>query len=999
MNWLLPTAESQRDEDECEKTDECYCIPSTCLPPSLIPLQKDADSSGIVLHSSSFPSVPHESLLVTNGSRFSIRFQSPTSTGGSCGSTLCPSTGRSEGPQKGAYREVEEPKTLPSPQVLSVSSTSSFVSPTFGEKRYRSPSSTHTPIPFPKKGDEEDGEKQREEILSYPLSSSQRLISSPASSTSTEGVPFSIASAPQYGGGLIRLSELKSRDTNRSARASSNHLLHHPVLSHNSLLRSNGMMAKETDRNDSVASPLASSFPCSTTGVPRSSTNSPTTSAEKISFIRTHSMLEFSSFSQGRERSPTFTFSSSSSRLGSTHNARRKTVMKEENSSRTFSHRATMGRESGVMDPLSSSAFSGDTAIPAVPTTARRGRRTAVGAASRGEAKKKGRTTSDKVPVKADGTLYEHRWYTSRGRRVFVYGNKTYKGKSAHTMWEAVKRKTTLPTVVSPLPIGSSTLVSSSQESKKRREEEEKEKKKGTTAEKERKSDTTGRRKSERSNAPKRRTLSTGNTPSSPITEDPLSSSLLDDLPFSPSRVLSVPPSSSVSPSPLHPSVPTAAQWSPSLRSRLAAEAVADDSPLSLSLSVSGSAAHRHEESLGAFVVSSDAFSIAPLPPQRTSSRTLRKADVSCATFSSASGCSNSQRRRELPQAMPLQREADDDKDDDRQKKETIVVSSSSDSDAEQEQAGTEVCDENEHQKRAVSPTTFNRMASPVKSRPPQEGNDETSRYLLVLPKTSYFGSEEEEEALVLPHVNPCSSSSKLQSLFDTEEVTPKIEGEEAGVTHAGDFPVHRPATVSLCTTTGTPLTSLKAASSLADDLETATHPQNSREWRERRDGYDGIADGCCAPLRKRVKEDHVRKEDVSWRHRPSSTSVASLSFSSHGGQDGEWNSFSPSEERVEKSAHAGLQFIGVSEAVLPCDAPSMTAVSTTISVGDRKKKKGKHHLSRTLPPSLLVPPVTALDGSYAECLSFDALEGMNLEGMIDIGEEIGALRFFGGDV
>lgn len=49
-------------------------------------------------------------------------------------------------------------------------------------------------------------------------------------------------------------------------------------------------------------------------------------------------------------------------------------------------------------------------------------------------------TSSLPVPVDASGNLYEHRWYTARGRRVFVYHGRSYKGKAAHKMWEQVKR-------------------------------------------------------------------------------------------------------------------------------------------------------------------------------------------------------------------------------------------------------------------------------------------------------------------------------------------------------------------------------------------------------------------------------------------------------------------------------------------------------------------------------------------------------------------------------
>ncbi|CAJ1010001.1 hypothetical protein Q4I28_005315 [Leishmania naiffi] len=43
------------------------------------------------------------------------------------------------------------------------------------------------------------------------------------------------------------------------------------------------------------------------------------------------------------------------------------------------------------------------------------------------------------VTLRNDGQLCDYRWYTARGRRCFVYDGRTYKGSSAHRMWEKVK--------------------------------------------------------------------------------------------------------------------------------------------------------------------------------------------------------------------------------------------------------------------------------------------------------------------------------------------------------------------------------------------------------------------------------------------------------------------------------------------------------------------------------------------------------------------------------
>lgn len=656
-----------------------------------------------------------------------------------------------------------------------------------------------------------------------------------------------------------------------------------------------------------------------------------------------------------------------------------------------------MRRTSSAMDTLSSTTVSGDPVVPTELKPTRRVRRTEVTAPSRGEGKTKTKkTASDTVPVRADGTLYEHRWYTARGRRVFVYANKTYKGKSAHTMWEAVKRKSTLLAATSPPIFASSALLSSSHERNKTGEEEEERKtKKGKKAENARKSDTTRERKSERSTVQRRSTASKANTL-------PPSSSRRNDLASSCSRGASSIPSSSLSSSLLQSSVPTAVKWSPSLRSRFAAEeAVAGDTaPLQVSLPVDGFAENRPGDSLEAFIRLPDAFYTTPSPLQTTSPLSLPKAEAPRTTLSSISGSSHRGWERESPKAIPFHAGEEEDSGAGSQRQaEAIVVSSSSDSDTEQE--ATTSGDEDVHatQWSVPPPAARTPVTSLHPSSPPQEGKGTVSRCRLVLPKTSYFDSEEEADDIGLSVAPQDLTLSHFRSLVDSKEVTPRRNEAESLDTHAGDFPVRRPPTVSLGTTTGAPLSAVETASSLADTFESPTHFQDGREWSGRRDGHESIADGFGAPLQKRVEEIHL-VEDVSWRHRPSSAVAASLSLSSRGGHDTEWSLLSSSEARVEPSAHAaGLQFIGVSGAALPSDAPSLTTPLTTVFVKDGKRRKGKHQVSMTFPaPSLLVPPVTAVDGSYADCLTFDALEGMNLEGMLDIGEEIGALRFCGAD-
>ncbi|KAK7196374.1 hypothetical protein NESM_000574200 [Novymonas esmeraldas] len=62
------------------------------------------------------------------------------------------------------------------------------------------------------------------------------------------------------------------------------------------------------------------------------------------------------------------------------------------------------------------------------------------GAARRGRGRRSsGSRESLTLTLRDDGELCEYRWYMARGRRCFVYDGRTYKGSSAHKMWEKVK--------------------------------------------------------------------------------------------------------------------------------------------------------------------------------------------------------------------------------------------------------------------------------------------------------------------------------------------------------------------------------------------------------------------------------------------------------------------------------------------------------------------------------------------------------------------------------
>ncbi|KAG5498281.1 hypothetical protein JIQ42_03087 [Leishmania sp. Namibia] len=101
------------------------------------------------------------------------------------------------------------------------------------------------------------------------------------------------------------------------------------------------------------------------------------------------------------------------------------------------SHRPTRRRD---LPARAATTFS--SASPS--TRARAGRNSAT---SSGGGRRRGRgsnisgrsRSSLTVTLRGDGQLCDYRWFTARGRRCFVYDGRTYKGSSAHRMWEKVK--------------------------------------------------------------------------------------------------------------------------------------------------------------------------------------------------------------------------------------------------------------------------------------------------------------------------------------------------------------------------------------------------------------------------------------------------------------------------------------------------------------------------------------------------------------------------------
>ncbi|KAG5474363.1 hypothetical protein LSCM1_03143 [Leishmania martiniquensis] len=71
----------------------------------------------------------------------------------------------------------------------------------------------------------------------------------------------------------------------------------------------------------------------------------------------------------------------------------------------------------------------------------RRNRTSSVSRRGRSRGSKKGGSSRSPttVTLRSDGQLCDYRWFTARGRRCFVYDGRTYKGSSAHRMWEKVK--------------------------------------------------------------------------------------------------------------------------------------------------------------------------------------------------------------------------------------------------------------------------------------------------------------------------------------------------------------------------------------------------------------------------------------------------------------------------------------------------------------------------------------------------------------------------------
>lgn len=92
---------------------------------------------------------------------------------------------------------------------------------------------------------------------------------------------------------------------------------------------------------------------------------------------------------------------------------------------------------------------------------------------SRQPVKREGKSGRGKgLELTPDGLLYDYRWYTVGGRRVFVYNNMKYKGRAAHKLWaevQKIKEKNSSNAVVSASDRRSTSTASSRVTSNTRR--------------------------------------------------------------------------------------------------------------------------------------------------------------------------------------------------------------------------------------------------------------------------------------------------------------------------------------------------------------------------------------------------------------------------------------------------------------------------------------------------------------------------------------------------
>lgn len=587
------------------------------------------------------------------------------------------------------------------------------------------------------------------------------------------------------------------------------------------------------------------------------------------------------------------------------------------------------------------------------------------------------RTTKGNVAVKPDGSLYEYRWYTDRGRRVFVYHNKSYKGKQAYTMWEAVKRLAAGGSV----PPLSTVAASAEGKGKKRSEEEERiskmrpTQKRSAVSRKSEGVERTIRRVNRKEEKPFSLTHLEGGTtlPAGFATDQPCGGF---------TSVVS----SSVS-------VTMAAFYKPSSRSRLAVSTFSS-SPLFAS-SVSNEWEKKEVE-----CVSRNRSSDAPFPSSSmsTASSSLPHTTMLTPLFSEstqpargASSSSVSSSSSSFPTSCKVEKELENGivrtgrglqggKEKVREiEKETIVISSS-ESDTE----------EGWPPPSAVLPLP---SVSPAPSEELPPAEHLTSPVTLVLPQTSYFSFEEEEPPLRALH-------SPIMAPLGVGPV-PTPPREEKGENDASYVTRFAP-------TTNTSLSSsfsfsLQAERGAANTVHSTAQPEENKRNQRKRAIAHSLHNEDTEGVKKR-----------RFRHTMPGDSCRT-SFSDlppHSGIPASFTTATPplpshaSSSRISSSgttgcadsipsqalSRPGLQFIGVhSSTSQDYELPSVVLSSSTL-LFDKKCAHPSGTVQRT--SSTLPPPVTAMDGSYGECLTLDALDGLNLDGMIDTGEEVGAMRF-----
>lgn len=678
------------------------------------------------------------------------------------------------------------------------------------------------------------------------------------------------------------------------------------------------------------------------------------------------------------------------------------------------------------------------------------GRGSDEGVERKGRRQRAQRTPKGKIPLKADGSLYEYRWYTLKRRRVFVYNNKTYRGKKAYTMWEVVRKIAAEggpPSHLSSSPTYSSSCFEEEGGRKRRRGEEE------TKEEAQRKGLRSALPSSARPNVERgmRRVLKkkiplVGVMPSPNTTATTLRSSTAY-----PTHLVGNPPSSSSSMSlcaQATPPPPVLQQYTPSPRSRLALGSLCPSSS-TLSFLSNNSVTERKEKER----MNGPCGNSLPSPPTRRRSSsfspsspasfpfTVSNTSISNSTASRLGGKGTSLLLEEEPvhsshpssssliYCSPAEnvkvmraektRSVDfRDKRRDIKKEDEILISSDSDVEEEEEEVEnsalevemvqkrtSEEEDEDEDEEQEVEEEQgrhgvaegFLTVSSPLSysvsplPREEKKGGDRPalSSFTLALPQTSYFVDFEVERPLHIPsleHGTAFSITSPLRKRPREE----KQEQEGKGASK-NDPAASSTATSSHCS----PPASLVNPSHVDVIIAKNKHTEN----------LSLVSFAELLEEERRVPQtEETCSTGVGYGIPFSSSTSSSSCFSPSRIGDSTGLGGDPRRQALlpfpasPPSPSPGLQFIGVPNPTWAISSTSSTTTPPILKLSLNEKKRNtsrKHSLGAPSGPlNDLAPPIAAVDGSYGECLTLDALDEWDLEGMMDTGEEVGALRF-----